>query len=98
MTWAVVRQPRRSAPLVQSMPDGQTKDRTSAVPKGNVRPLLTDSLGRVVSSHGGWGYLLLFSFGKRKKLSGRHKYNLAVFIFLTHTKKMFKTSSVRNFI
>lgn len=55
----------------------------SAVPKGNVRPLLTDSLGHVVSSHGGWGVLLLFSFGKRKNLSGRHKYNLAVFIFLT---------------
>ena len=75
---------------MQSTPDGQTKDRTSAVPKENVRPLLTDSLGHVVSPHGGWGYVLLFSFGKRKKFSGRHKYNLAVFIFLTHTKKCSK--------
>lgn len=59
----------------------------SAVPKGNVRPWLTDSLGHVVWSHGGWGDLLLFSFDKRKKLSGRHEYNLAVFISLSHTHK-----------
>ena len=40
----------------------------------------------------------MFSFNKRKKLSGRHEYNLPVFISLSHTKKMFKTRSARNFI
>lgn len=60
----------RSAPVGQSTPDGQTKDRMSAVPKGNVRPLLTDSLGHVVSSHGGWGYCFCSHSVKGKIFQG----------------------------
>lgn len=71
----------------------RSSDGTSSAPKGNVRPSLTDSLGHTLSSYGGWGSLLLFSFSKRKELSGQNRYHLTVPRFLTKTKLLFKTSS-----
>ena len=64
----------------------RSSEGTSSAPKGNVRPSLADSLGHTVSSYGGWGSLLLFSFSKRKTLSGQNRYNLTVPRSLTKTK------------